>query len=106
MRLFQLGVVEPGQQVVHPGQGRTRRVVQQLEDGDVQRAGGSFERIDRNVALAAFDVGQEALATGASRPASCLRVMPRRARQARTRAPSSTKMALESCSADGSTWFF
>ena len=60
--LVQLGVVEPAQQALHPGQRRARRVLQQFQNGDVQRAGGGFQRVDRDIALAAFDVGQETLA--------------------------------------------
>ena len=61
MGLLELGVVQPPQQILHAGQRRARRVLQQLEDGDVQGPGGGFQRVDRHVALAAFHVGQEAL---------------------------------------------
>src|SRR6476661_7614036 len=58
MRCVELRLVEPGEQVVQAGQRGPGRVLQQFEDGDVQRARRGLERIDRDIALAGFDIGQ------------------------------------------------
>ncbi len=60
--LVKLHVVQPGQQALSTRERGARRILQQLKNRDVQRPGCSFQRIDGDIALAAFHVGQEPLA--------------------------------------------
>ena len=82
--LVELGIVQARQQALHPAHRRARRVLQQLEDRDVERAGCGFQRVDGDIALAAFHVRQEALGQARVRRraacASCLAAPARHAR--------------------------
>src|SRR6185369_14960084 len=61
MGLIELSVVQLRQQTLDAGRRRSRGILEQLENGDIQGVCGSLQRIDRYIAPATFHVGEKAL---------------------------------------------